>query len=283
MSHPTSQPTSFPISDALANGFQLTLSQLPTEAGERVAAQVANYLKTNYNIEFPCNGAGTPLAKRRAVHVTGPSPMLRLMAKKENYELIVQLNDMVDLISQILTSISDSLDQTSYAGVLAVRCEQLKKLGNNISLIENNKSSYDRTTSTWDAKKCKTWHSALSIVCEGCVEPIFDKELDAEAQSEKRERLYALLDQLNKIRPDKQLRTEYLRYTVDNNYYHYDKQSSLPTLSSLILGDFINHDDFNIFYSTLNLLFECCDFKPKTPLNPLSDEVLEAIKKGSNS
>lgn len=281
MSYPTSQPTSFPISDALANGIKLTLSQLPTEEGERVASQVANYLKTNYNIEFPCNGAGTPLAKRRAVHVTGPSPMLRLMAKKDNYELIVQLNGMVDSICEILTFISGSLDQTSYAGVMAARCEILTKLGNNISLIENNKSSYDRTMFTWDAKKCKTWHSALSIVCEGCVEPIFDEDLDAEAQSEKRDRLHTLLDQLDKIRPDKQLRTQFLRYTVENNYY--DKHSSQASLSSLILGDFINHDDFNIFYSTLNLLFECCDFKPKTPLNPLSDEVLEAIKKGSNS
>lgn len=280
MSHPTSQPTSFPISDAFANGFELTLSQLPTKEGERVAARVANYLKTNYNIEFPGDEADTPLAKRRAVHVTGPSQMLRLIAKKENHELIAQLNDMVDIICQNLTFISASLDQTIHADSLAARCNLLKKLGNNISLIENKKSSYNRTIFICGEEKCKTWHSALSIVCEGCIEPIFDKDLDAETQSEKRDRLHTLLDQLDKIRPDKQSRTQFLRYIVDNNYY--DKHSSQASLSSLILGDFINHDDFNIFYSTLNLLFECCDFKPKTPLNSLSDKVLEAIKKGSN-
>lgn len=274
MSHPTSQPTSFPISDALANGFELTLSQLPMEEGERVAARVANYLKTNYDIEFPCNVADTPLAKRRAVQVTGPSPMLRLIAKKENHELIEQLNGMVDSIYQHIVRITKTLNQNSNLHILPQTCGLLKIIGNNISLDKNIKQVEHYVGYSWNQKQCKTWNNALSIVCEGCIEPIFDKALDGKAQSEQRDRLYILLNELEKIRPEKHIRIEHLRYLVENNYYI---MNSTQNFSSLIMEDFINHDDFKVFYSTLNLLFECCNFKPKNPLNPLSGEVLEAI------
>ena len=274
MSHPTSQPTSFPISDAFANGFELTLSQFPTKESERVAARVANYLKTNYNIEFPGDGADTPLAKRRAVHVTGPSPMLRLIAKKENHELIEQLNNMVDKMYYQIDQTTKILNQNSNLHMLPQTCGLLRITGNNISLDKNKKQVKGFPGYSLDQKDCITWNNALSIVCEGCIEPIFDKALDGKAQSEQRDRLYTLLDKLEKIRPDKHIRIECLRYLVMNNYYN---MNSKQNFSSLIMEDFINHDDFNVFYSTLNLLFECCNFKPKNPLNPLSDKVLEAI------
>lgn len=268
MSHPTSQPTSFPISDALANGFQLTLSQLPTEAGERVAAQVANYLKTNYNIEFPCNGAGTPLAKRRAVHVTGPSPMLRLIAKKENHELILQLNNMVKTITDMIVTANSLIKNPGKSHLIIPYSHRIKVLGEEIA---RQKKDTAPANPNWDRTNLIAWNNALSIICEGCVVPIFDKSLDAQAQSEQRAHLHKLLQKLEELRPEKLERIAYFRYLVRENYYPKNG------LTSLIMEDFISHDKFQTFLSTLNALFDCCQFVPHNPLNPPSNELLELI------
>lgn len=278
MSHPTSQPTSFPISDALANGFQLTLSQLPTEEGERVAARVANYLKTNYNIEFPRNVADTPLAKRRAVHVTGPSPMLRLMAKKENHELIEQLNDMIKQITDTIDAFNSSINNPDKSYLAINFCQRLKILGDEIARQKKNERL---VYPNWAEIKLINWSNALSIICEGCVAPIFDKSLDAQAQSEQRDRLDKLLQKLEELRPEKLDRISYLKYLLQQNYYSVDKP--LGILTSLIMDDFISHDKFQTFLSTLNALFDCCQFVPQNPLNPLSNELLELINNSHNS
>ena len=278
MSHPTSQPTSFPISDALANGFELTLSQLPMEEGERVAARVANYLKTNYDIEFPCNVADTPLAKRRAVHVTGPSPMLRLMARKENHELIEQLNDMIKHITDTIVAVNSHIKKPGNSHLAINFCQRLKVLGDEIARQKkNNRPLYPN----WGGIKLINWNNALSIICEGCVVPIFDKSLDAQAQSEQRARLDELLQKLEELRPEKLDRITYLRYLLQQNYYPVDRP--LGILTSLIMEDFICHDNFQTFLSTLNALFDCCQFVPQNPLNPLSNELLELINNSHNS
>ena len=272
MSHPTSQPTSFPISDAFVNGFELTLSQLPTKEGERVAARVANYLKTNYNIEFPGDGADTPLAKRRAVHVTGPSPMLRLIAKKENHELIEQLNDMIKDITDTIGAVNSHINNPGKSFLDINYCQRLKVLGDEIARQKKNERP---VYPNWGEIKLTNWSNALSIICEGCVVPIFDKSLDAQAQSEQRARLDKLLQKLEDLRPEKLDRITYLRYLLQQNYYPVDQPSGI--LTSLIMEDFISHDKFQTFLSTLNALFDCCQFVPQNPLNPLSDKVLEAI------
>ena len=264
-------------SRAIADGFVLTMNQLPKEEGDQVAAEVAKYLKNNYIIEFAVNESakqGSPLAKRRAVHVNGPSPMLRLMDQKGNHELILQLNELVKIITDTIEYITRPLNQNSNSFGLTSSCTRLKVLGDQVALI--NKFKMPSWSLPWSEDKCKIWNRALIIVCEGCIDPIFDKSLNAEAQAAQRKSVYKLLNKLQEITPDSDTlaRIERMRYTLENNYY---SSKSSESFNRLIMENFISQDNFKIFYTTLKLLFDCCQFNPQNPLNTLSPKVLDAI------
>lgn len=265
------------VSQAITNGFLQTLDQLPKEEGEQVAAKVAKYLKKNYIFEsavYESDKQGTPIAKRRAAHVNGPSPMLRLMDQKENYELITQLNNLVKTLNDSIQHTSNLLNQDSNLQNYVLSFQRLKVLGAHIALTY--KVDQASGLLSWPKDWCKNWNRALIIVCEGCINPIFDETLDAEAQAAQRERVYELLDKLQENTSDSKTldRIKSVRYIVENNYY---SSKSSECLNRLIMNDFISRDNFKIFYTTLKLLFDCCQFNPQNPLNTLSPKVLDAI------
>ena len=265
------------VSQAITNGFLQTLDQLPKEEGEQVAAKVAKYLKKNYVFEsavYESDKQGTPIAKRRAAHVNGPSPMLRLMVQTENYELITQLNNLAKTLNDSIQHMSSLLNQDSNLQNYVLNFQRLKVLGAHIALTY--KVDQASGLLSWPEDWCKTWNRALIIVCEGCINPIFDETLDAEAQAAQRERVYELLDKLQENTSDSKTldRIKSVRYIVENNYY---SSNSSECLNRLIMNDFISHDNFKVFYTTLKLLFDCCQFNPQNPLNTLSPKVLDAI------
>ncbi len=255
-----------PVADAVASGFERTLIGLPEEDGKATAVKVASFLRKRYHLEFkedePEQGT-TPLAKRQATNIPEPNPTLKLMVKTGNHDLVADLNNLVNSINTRIHFFNRTHSQYDES-ISGYHVQCLKLLGRDMKLnIEED---------------CKKWNTAICTLCEGCIEPIFDRSLNDTAKKEQLDRVKKLLDDLKSTAPDESNDIEFLKYTLEKKYYLSDSATSF---SKIILNNFIGNSDFQVVHATLSALFQFWQFNPRKPLAAIPPEALTLIKQPS--
>ena len=265
-----------PVANAVARGFELTLRGLPKKDGEAAAIKVANYLHENYHLECKKDEpeqCAPPLAKRQVTNIPELNPILKLMVNTGNHELVADLNNLVNSINMRIGCFDQTHSQYGES-ISGTHVQCLKLLGGQINLNNKTKNQL-RKSMNWPEEDCKKWNTAISTLCEGCIEPIFDSSLNDTAKKEQLDRVKKLLDDLKSTAPDKSENIELIEYTLKEKYYLPDSTSSF---SKIILNNFIGNSDFQVVHATLNALFQFWQFNPREPLAAISPEALTLIK-----